>query len=126
MAAILAKLDALVLTPPRRVTTYEDLPRDIRALIIEKLRQADPRLPALKVFQKYTRARTPRLAFAMARWERWTIWGGMSLADFIRTFFENMTSYAIANQQYVRRGDRDIIRMAIDESGPRFWRTPYT
>eukprot|EP00962_Isochrysis_galbana_P001435 scaffold363_cov129-Isochrysis_galbana.AAC.6 len=75
--------------------------RYIRALIIEKLREADPRprLPALTVFQKYTRARTPRLAFAMTRWERWTIWGGMTfatsaLAAFIRTFFDNMTSYA--------------------------------
>eukprot|EP00962_Isochrysis_galbana_P055847 scaffold27661_cov107-Isochrysis_galbana.AAC.1 len=113
--------------PHRRVTTYEDLPREIRAFIIEKLRQADPRLPALKVFQKYTRARTPRLAFAMARWERWTIWGGMSLAEFIRTFFENMTAYAneTINQQYARHPDRDIIRMAIDENGTRFWRTPY-
>ena len=111
--------------PPRRVTTYEDLPGDIRALIITKLQEADPRLPALKVFQKYTRARTPRLAFAVTRWERWTSDGGMSLADFIRTFFENITSYANGRRFYNRRFDRDLVRGAIEEDGPRFWRLPY-
>eukprot|EP00962_Isochrysis_galbana_P048617 scaffold20339_cov120-Isochrysis_galbana.AAC.3 len=113
--------------PHRQVTTYEDLPRDIRALIIRKLQEGDPRLPALKVFQKYMRARTPRLAFAFARWDRWTE-GGMTLADFIRAFFENMTAYANPNfsvQRITRRSHRDIIRMAIEEDGPRFWRRPY-
>eukprot|EP00962_Isochrysis_galbana_P023433 scaffold7085_cov120-Isochrysis_galbana.AAC.2 len=63
----------------------------------------------------------------MARWERWTNLGGVTLADFIRAFFENITSYAneTINQQNARRFDRGLIRMAMDESGPRFWRTPY-
>jgi len=50
------------MSPPRsRPTQYEDLPNEIRARIMLKLREM--RAAAATVFQKYTRGRLPRLAW---------------------------------------------------------------
>jgi hypothetical protein len=53
-----------------RPTQYEDLPIEIRNLIIRKLREA--REAAALVFQKYTRGRVPHLVYKRSKyvWRR--------------------------------------------------------
>jgi hypothetical protein len=53
------------MAPRYRATQYEDLPSELRAYIIVKLREIRRkiRVGASVVFQKYTRGRLPRLAW---------------------------------------------------------------